>query len=36
MLPELSIELLNRQMKGEEVKLTDVTVEGDGFWYRFG
>ncbi len=36
MLPELSIELLNRQMGGEEVKEIAVTVEGDGFGYRFG
>ncbi|NLR72743.1 type VI secretion system ATPase TssH [Novosphingobium sp. ERN07] len=36
MLPDLSIELLNRQMNGEEVKVIDVTVEGDGFGYRFG
>ena len=36
MLPELSIELLNRQMNGEEVKEIAVTVEGDGFGYRFG
>ncbi len=36
MLPELSVELLNRQMAGEEVKEIAVTVEGDGFGYRFG
>ena len=36
MLPELSIELLNRQMGGEEVKEIAVAVEGDGFGYRFG
>ncbi|KPF91347.1 AAA family ATPase [Novosphingobium sp. AAP83] len=36
MLPDLSIELLNRQMSGEEVKVIDVTVEGDGFGYAFG
>jgi len=36
MLPDLSIELLNRQMNGEEVKAIDVTVEGDGFGYKFG
>jgi type VI secretion system protein VasG len=36
MLPDLSIELLNRQMNGEEVKVIDVTVEGDGFGYSFG
>jgi len=36
MLPEVSIELLNRQMSGEEVKEIAVTVEGDGFGYAFG
>ena len=36
MLPELSIELLNRQMGGEEVREIAVAVEGDGFGYRFG
>lgn len=36
MLPDLSIELLNKQMNGEEVKVIDVTVEGDGFGYTFG
>ncbi|MFY7837327.1 MAG: type VI secretion system ATPase TssH [Novosphingobium sp.] len=36
MLPDLSMELLNRQMNGEEVKVIDVTVEGDGFGYSFG
>lgn len=36
MLPELSIELLNRQMNGEEVKEITVNVEGDGFGYKFG
>ena len=35
MLPEVSIELLGRQMNGEEVKVIDVTVEGDGFGYSF-
>ena len=35
MLPELSIELLNRQMSGEEVKEIAVTVEGVRFGYRF-
>jgi type VI secretion system protein VasG len=35
MLPELSIELLNRQMGGEEVNGIAVTVEGDGFGYVF-
>jgi len=36
MLPEVSIELLNRQMSGEEVKEIAVSVEGDGFGYAFG
>jgi type VI secretion system protein VasG len=36
MLPELSIELLNRQMGGEEVKEISVSVQGDGFGYKFG
>lgn len=36
MLPDLSIELLNRQMNGDEIKVIDVTVDGDGFGYRFG
>jgi type VI secretion system protein VasG len=36
MLPEVSIALLNRQMSGEEVKEIEVTVEGDGFGYKFG
>ncbi|HMO68516.1 MAG TPA: type VI secretion system ATPase TssH [Novosphingobium sp.] len=36
MLPDLSIELLNRQMNGDEVKVIDVTVDGDGLGYRFG
>ena len=35
MLPELSIELLNRQMGGEEVKGIDVTTDGTGFQYAF-
>ncbi len=35
MLPDLSIELLNRQMHGEEVHAIDVGVEGSGFTYRF-
>ncbi len=35
MLPEVSIELLNKQMSGEEVKEINVTVEGDGFGYKF-
>jgi type VI secretion system protein VasG len=36
MLPELSIELLNRQMNGDEIKTIGVKVEGDGFAYSFG
>jgi type VI secretion system protein VasG len=36
MLPDLSIELLNRQMNGDEVKEITVKVEGDGFGYAFG
>ncbi len=36
MLPELSVELLNRQMGGEEVREIAVSVDGDGFAYRFG
>lgn len=35
MLPDLSIELLNRQMNGEEVKEIGVKVEADGFVYSF-
>ena len=35
MLPDLSIELLNRQMSGEEVNTIGVRVEGDGFAYSF-
>ena len=35
MLPELSIDLLNRQMSGDEVKAIAVTVDGDGFAYGF-
>jgi type VI secretion system protein VasG len=35
MLPEVSIELLNRQISGEEVKEITVKVEGDGFGYAF-
>lgn len=35
MLPDLSIELLNRQMDGQEVKAIAVKVEGDGFGYTF-
>jgi type VI secretion system protein VasG len=36
MLPELSIELLNRQMAGEAVASIAVTATGDGFGYVFG
>ncbi|MEZ5749069.1 MAG: hypothetical protein R3D83_04020 [Caenibius sp.] len=36
MLPEISIELLNRQMNGDEVKSITVSVDGDGFGYGFG
>ena len=35
MLPELSIELLNRQMAGEEVATIGVTTDGQGFQYAF-
>jgi type VI secretion system protein VasG len=35
MLPELSIELLNRQMRGEEVKGIEVGVGENGFAYHF-
>jgi len=35
MLPELSIELLEKQMGGEEVTAIDVSVDGDGFSYTF-
>ena len=35
MLPELSIELLNRQMGGEEVTAIRVGVGGAGFTYAF-
>jgi type VI secretion system protein VasG len=35
MLPELSIQLLEKQMGGEEVTGIDVSVEGDGFAYAF-
>ena len=35
MLPDLSIELLNRQMNGDEVKEIGVKVEADGFVYSF-
>ncbi len=35
MLPELSIELLNRQMAGEEVQSIAVTVDGSAFGYEF-
>jgi len=36
MLPEVSIELLNRQMDGAEVKTIAVKVDGDHFAYEFG
>jgi len=36
MLPELSIELLNRQMAGEEIQAITVTADGSsGFSYEF-
>jgi type VI secretion system protein VasG len=35
MLPEVSIELLNRQMGGDEIKAITVKVESDGFGYEF-
>ena len=35
MLPELSIELLNRQIAGEEVEAIAVTTDGTGFQYAF-
>jgi type VI secretion system protein VasG len=35
MLPELSIELLNRQMAGEAVSEIEVDVKGSGFRYDF-
>ncbi len=35
MLPELSIELLNRQMGGEEVQAISVTTDAEGFAYSF-
>ncbi len=35
MLPELSIQLLEKQMGGEEVTGIEVGVEGDGFTYKF-
>src|SRR5579871_2973962 len=35
MLPELSIELLNRQIAGEEVEAITVTTDGSGFQYAF-
>ncbi|MBW8785869.1 MAG: type VI secretion system ATPase TssH, partial [Novosphingobium sp.] len=35
MLPEVSVELLNRQMSGDEVKEIAVTVNGEGFGYAF-
>jgi type VI secretion system protein VasG len=36
MLPELSIELLNRQMAGIEVETITVDTADDGFAYSFG
>jgi hypothetical protein len=36
MLPELSIELLNRQMAGIEVETITVETNDDGFAYAFG
>ncbi len=36
MLPEISILLLEKQMTGVEVLTIDVTVEKDGFVYKFG
>lgn len=35
MLPEISVQLLEKQMAGEEVQTIDVTVAGDGFEYVF-
>ncbi|MDB5437875.1 MAG: clpV [Caulobacteraceae bacterium] len=35
MLPELSIELLNRQIAGEQVESITVTTDGTGFQYVF-
>lgn len=35
MLPELSIELLNRQIAGEEVSRISVGTDGDGFTYAY-
>jgi type VI secretion system protein VasG len=35
MLPELSIELLNRQISGEEVEAIAVTTDGTAFQYAF-
>ena len=36
MLPEISVQLLEKQMSGEPIEAIDVTVEGDGFKYVFG
>ncbi|WP_310534165.1 type VI secretion system ATPase TssH [Novosphingobium sp.] len=36
MLPDISVKLLEKQMGGEVVETLDVTVEGDGFVYKFG
>jgi type VI secretion system protein VasG len=35
MLPELSIQLLEKQMGGEEIEGIDVSVDGDSFAYAF-
>jgi type VI secretion system protein VasG len=35
MLPEMSIQLLERQMRGEEVAAIEVSAGPDGFHYRF-
>ncbi len=36
MLPEISVQLLEKQMGGEPIQSIDVTVDGDGFVYKFG
>jgi len=36
MLPEISIQLLEKQMGGEPIQSIDVTISGDGFVYKFG
>lgn len=36
MLPEISVQLLEKQMSGEPIETIDVTVDGDGFKYVFG